>query len=100
MGARPFSVTVPVEELPPVTLVGFKVTESNAGGLIVNEAVWVPPWLPEIVAAITAATGLVVTANVAVVAPANTVILAGTVATALSLDSVTMTPDRGAAAFN
>ena len=31
VGAAPLSVTVPVDEVPPVTLVGFKVTEDNDG---------------------------------------------------------------------
>ena len=31
VGAAPLSVTVPVEEVPPVTLVGFRVTEDNDG---------------------------------------------------------------------
>jgi hypothetical protein len=29
--AAPFSVTVPVDDVPPVTAVGFKVTEARAG---------------------------------------------------------------------
>jgi hypothetical protein len=32
VGAGFANVTVPVEEAPPVTLVGFKVTEERAGG--------------------------------------------------------------------
>jgi hypothetical protein len=31
-GAAPLNVTVPVEELPPVTLVGFSVNEERVGG--------------------------------------------------------------------
>lgn len=31
-GAAPLRVTVPVEKVPPVTLVGFSVTEDNATG--------------------------------------------------------------------
>ncbi len=45
LGAAPLSVTVPCEELPPVTLVGFKVTDDNAtaGGVTVSVAVCVEP---------------------------------------------------------
>ena len=45
VGAAPLSVTVPVDELPPVTLVGFRVTEDNdtvAAGFTVSVAVCVP----------------------------------------------------------
>ena len=43
-GAAPLKVTVPVEELPPVTLVGLTATDDRAGGfeadaeLFMNEA--------------------------------------------------------------
>jgi hypothetical protein len=45
VGAAPLSVTVPVDELPPVTLVGFRVTEDNvtaAAGFTVSVPVCVP----------------------------------------------------------
>jgi len=42
-GAGPFSVTVPVEEPPPVTLVGLTVSDETAGGSTVKEAVCVAP---------------------------------------------------------
>ena len=38
LGAGPFNVTVPVELAPPVTVVGFRVKEVSAPGLIVREA--------------------------------------------------------------
>jgi hypothetical protein len=41
-GAGPFKVTVPVEDDPPVTLVGFRETTESIGGLIVRVAVCVP----------------------------------------------------------
>jgi hypothetical protein len=53
--------------------------------------------LPEIVTPALAATGFVVIENVAVVAPAATVTLAGTWAAALLLESVTTAPPDGAA---
>jgi hypothetical protein len=45
VGAGPLSVTVPVEGDPPVTLVGFSVSEERvrAGGSTVSEAVLVAP---------------------------------------------------------
>src|SRR5213594_140251 len=33
LGAGPLSVTVPVEELPPVTLVGLRLSDESVGGL-------------------------------------------------------------------
>jgi hypothetical protein len=41
VGAGPFSVTVPVDGVPPVTDVGFKLTELGAGALTVSPAVCV-----------------------------------------------------------
>jgi hypothetical protein len=32
VGAAPLSVTVPVEEFPPVTLTGFKLSDKSTGG--------------------------------------------------------------------
>jgi len=47
-GAAPLNVTVPVEELPPVTLVGFSPSEARVGGgggagVTASEAVRVAP---------------------------------------------------------
>jgi len=47
-GAAPLNVTVPVEEFPPVTLVGFSVNEESVGGgggagVTVSEADLVAP---------------------------------------------------------
>ena len=47
-GAAPLNVTVPVEELPPVTLVGFSPSEARVGGggaagVTASEAVLVAP---------------------------------------------------------
>jgi len=41
--AAPLSVTVPLEEVPPLTVVGFKVTEASAG-LIVTLRLAVAVW--------------------------------------------------------
>jgi len=77
--AEPFSVTVPVEEVPPGTDVGLKLKELAAATVTVNVVLLVTLFaVAEIVTAVLLATGFVVTANVAVVAPAATVTLAGT----------------------
>ena len=43
LGAGALSVTVPVEELPPVTLDGLRLREESVGGVTVSEAVRVAP---------------------------------------------------------
>ena len=42
-GAGPLSLTVPVELLPPVTVVGLTLSELGMGGITVSEAVWLAP---------------------------------------------------------
>jgi hypothetical protein len=96
-GAAPSKVTVPVEDDPPVTLAGLSDMLDRAAGLIVRVAVCESPKSPVIVTETTAPTALVFTAKLAVVAPAATVTLAATVASALSLDRVTTAPSAGAA---
>ena len=75
-GAGPLRVTVPVEFVPPLTLVGFRLIDESVGAFTVRTADAVPEAL--MVADVFAATALVVTVNLAVVAPAATVTLAGT----------------------
>jgi len=41
--ARPFSVTVPVELMPPPTVEGFRLTEEREDGLTVSVACIAPP---------------------------------------------------------
>jgi hypothetical protein len=67
VGEIPFKVTVPVEETPPRTAVGFRVTELTCtAGIMPSIAVWVAPLnIAVIVAVVDAATALVVTVKVA-----------------------------------
>jgi hypothetical protein len=102
-GAALDNVTVPCELLPPTTVDGLNVSDDNAacaGGFdIVNTALRLtPPDTPLMVAEVDVVTVAVLTVNVALVAPAATVTLAGTVARAvLLLVSVTTAPPDGAA---
>jgi len=102
-GAGPLNVTVPVEELPPTTLVGLSVKEVGVGdgggtGLTVSDAVLLtPPRVAVMVALVDALTTLVLTVNVALVAPAAIVTLAGVrAAVVLLLESTTCAPPAGA----
>src|SRR5436853_3783986 len=76
-GAGPLNVTVPVEGDPPVTLVGFSVSEERVGracGSTVSEAVLVTPaYDAEIVTGVDVVTAPVLTVNVTLLAPAATV---------------------------
>ena len=100
-GAGPLSVTVPVEGFPPTTLDGFTDTVLNVttgAAVTVSEAVLViPPYTAESVTAVEPDTALVVTANVPLLAPPDTVMLDGTVAAdGVSLLSGTTAPPAGA----
>src|SRR5882724_7694563 len=107
-GAAPLNVTVPVEDcVPPVTLVGLSasadnVTGGGAAGFTVSAAVLVvPAYAALIVTAVETVTALVLTVEVAVVAPAATLTLAGTrAAVVLLLESATTAPPDGAAPVN
>jgi hypothetical protein len=106
-GAGPLKVTVPADDPtsgPPTTLDGLRVSEASVGsggGITVREAVWVTALNDaEMVTEVDAATALVVTVNVAEVAPAGTVTLESTCAVAVSLlESETCAPPEGAAAL-
>lgn len=96
-------VTVPVEDWPPVTAVGFSVSDwiwpvPGPAGLIVRFAVAVLVEVALMVATTGDATGPVSTVNVALDWPDGMVIDAGTVAEPLLLASVTCTPPEPARA--
>jgi len=97
VGAGPFRVTVPVDGVPPVTTTGDTESVETAGGLIVIVAVTVvPPAVAEIVDVCAVAKGTVLTVNVAEVAPAATLTVAGTVASVSPDDKLTTRPPFGA----
>src|SRR3989441_8898862 len=104
VGAVALNVTVATEELPPTTLVGFSAKPDTvrggggAGGETVSSAVLVrPPKEAEIVMVVDVVTDVVVTLKLAVVDPAATVTLAGTMATTvLLLERVTTVAAEGA----
>jgi hypothetical protein len=98
--ATPVRVTVPVLFVPPLTLVGFNVrADTTRTGLTVMVAVLdTPERLAVVVKEDTAVTVLVVMVKVAVVAPAATVTLAGTVPIVVDEEvNVTTAPPAGAA---
>lgn len=82
-GATPLSVTVPVEAVPPVTVVGYSDTPITAGAEMVSDAALDEvPNAAVIVAIVDVDTGLELIANAAEVEPAGTVTVVGTVAAA------------------
>jgi len=103
-GAGLWSVTVPVAELPPLTLVALTLkpdsTAEGGGtvpGLTVMSAVWVRPKnAAEIVAEVEVDTALVATVKLARWDAGDTVTLAGTLATGFLLESVTLRAADGA----
>ena len=93
-GAMPFNVIVAVEETPPATVVGERLIPVRIGGVTVKVAVKeVAPSFPVMVTEVDEATPVVLTVNVAEVAPASTVTVAGSVAlTLLELRLMTAPP--------
>ena len=91
--AGPFKVTVPVEELPPITDEGLAISDASAAGLIVSFAVSIKPAdVADIVATDWEFTPAVVTLNDADCCPADTVTVPGVEAEARLLDRLTTVP--------
>jgi hypothetical protein len=99
-GAVLFSLTVALDVAPPIKLAGASVTEEIAGGLIVKLALADPFNVAVIVSIVTAGTVFVSAVNVAVVAPAATFALAGTVPDGEVAESATAIPPDGAGPFS
>ena len=100
-GAAPLSVRVPVDDEPPVTVLGLSVSDVKVATDTVRVVVLVVPYTAEIVTDVEVATALVVMVKVVLVVPAAIVTLAGTCAAAvLLLLSVTTTPPAGATPLN
>jgi hypothetical protein len=100
-GALPLSVSVPVEEAPPPTVVGLNVTVVSAAGVAEIATVFdTPASVAVSVEDAFAATPSVVTVKVTLVAFVATVTDTGTVAQVVSeLDSATAKPDEAAFPF-
>jgi len=99
-GAGLLMVTVPVEELPPVRLVGLTENVPSSGGATVRVAVaLVAPETAVMTTGVEAATGLVMMVNVTLVLRAGMVTVAGTVAAEESAVSDTTRPPLGAGPF-
>jgi hypothetical protein len=98
VGAVPLKVTVPVEETPPITVVGLMLTDESAAGNTVRFALrLLPAYVAEIATVEFVDTPEVATVNVALFVPAATVTLAGVVATFVSaLVSEMTAPPAGA----
>lgn len=103
-GAAPESVIVPVDLLPPLTLVGLSVSEERVTappGVTVNVVCLELLLRVAVIATlVVVVTDCVPTVKVALVLPAATVTLEGTAATEVfELDSVTTVPPEGALAL-
>jgi hypothetical protein len=97
-GAAPFNVNVPVDDAPPVTVLGFKAREVNAAAFTVRFVVFVAPYTAVRVTIVCDATPLVVITKRILVEPAGIITLLGTCAVLMSLlCSVTVAPPAGAA---
>jgi hypothetical protein len=102
-GAAAVRVTVPVELFPPLTLVGLRVSEesvtADAGVMVSDACAELDPRADVITAVVVVVTGVVVTVKEALVDPAATVTLPGTLAEELLLLRLTTEPPEGAAAL-
>jgi len=87
-GAGPPSLTVPVADAPPTTLVGLTVSDVSGGSVgynVSSREMVTPPPVTEIVIAVGALTGAVVMSKKPTPLPAKTVTVSGTAASAGSL---------------
>jgi len=85
--------TIPVDEVPPVTLEGFALTRASDAVPMVNVFVSdLPPSVAVIVAVPEVATGFVAIVKVPLLCPAGTIAVEGTVADGLELTSETVVP--------
>ena len=99
VGAGPVRVTVPVEGLPPIKLVGLRlrIVRLRGAGVTVKVAVCVEPNEPVMITAVLALTAFVVRAKLALVFPLATTTVAGVCAApVLLLDSAIVAPPVGA----
>jgi hypothetical protein len=99
LGAGPDSVTVPAPDRSFTIMVGFMLTANRAVGVTVSVADTVSAGpVAEISVVVEAVTTFEVTEKVALVDPAGTTTVAGTVATVVLLDArVMVSPPAGAA---
>ena len=99
-GAGPFKVTVPVAPVPPITEDGRTERPDKPADVTVSEADCVfTPWVPVMVVTVLPETAVVEMLNVAEVAPATMVTLAGAVALELLEDKLTTDPPGPAGPF-
>jgi hypothetical protein len=89
--AGELKVTVPVEEIPPTTEVGFRETEETPAGVTDNPAVWLDPLKAAVnVTEVVTPTAVVVAVKVALLEFAGIVTLAGTWPAGLLLNRETV----------
>jgi hypothetical protein len=95
--AGPFKLNVPVELEPPLTVLGFKVSEMSSIGLRVSVAVLLTKLaVADIVTEVAAETEIAEIEKLAELCPLGTVTVLGTVADGLLLSKLTVIPLAGA----
>ncbi|BDI28742.1 hypothetical protein CCAX7_007930 [Capsulimonas corticalis] len=92
-------MTVPVVEIPPGTTEGDIANDTSVlalAGWIIKRDVWLPLLVAVIYAEVAEATLVVFTVKLELVCPANTVVVAGTIAEGSPLDKATAVSTAGA----